>query len=45
MLRPPLSKKSFPVSRVGKKRPVGSSEFFFFLISYFYKLEYMGGGK
>ena len=24
-IRPPLSKKSFPVSRVGKKKPVGRS--------------------
>ena len=27
---PPLSKKSFPVCRVGKKRPVGRSGFFIF---------------
>ena len=36
---PPLSKKSFPVSRVGdKKKPVGRSRIFFFpLISFFIK--------
>ena len=25
LIRPPLSKKSFPVRRVGKKKPVGRS--------------------
>ena len=36
-IRPPLSKKLFPVFRVGKKRPVRRSGFFsfFFLISIF----------
>ena len=41
LIRPPLSKKSFPVSRVGKKkasREVGNPFFFF------YKLECTGGG-
>ena len=36
--RPPLSKKLFPVSRVGKKTPVGRSRIFFF-----YKLKCTGG--
>ena len=43
-VRPPLSKKSFPVGRVGKttaRREVGI--FFFFLISIFFKLECTGG--
>ena len=44
VLRPPLSKKSFPVSRVSKKtasREVGN--FFFLFISFFYELECKGG--
>ena len=50
-MRPPLSKKSFPVDRVGGKnvsREVGIFFFFFFfffLISFFLKLECTGGGK
>ena len=44
--RPPLSKKLFPLGRVGKKtasREVGI--FFFSLISIFFKLECTGGGE
>ena len=44
-IRPPLSKISFPVCRVGKKkasREVGNLFFFPNLI--FYKLECTGGG-
>ena len=44
-LRPPLSKKVFPVGRVGiiyASREVG---IFFFLISFFYTLECTGGGS
>ena len=41
--RPPLSKKSFPVCRVGGKRPVGRSGFFFFPNLFFYKRESTGG--
>ena len=43
-LRPPLSKKLFPVGRVGKKkasREVGN--LFFFPNFIIYKLEYTGG--
>ena len=44
LLRPPLSKKSFPVGRVGGEMTVGRSGFFFFfLISIFVKLECTGG--
>ena len=40
-----LSKKLFPVSRVGEKKPVGRSGIFFFPnFIFFYKLEYTGGG-
>ena len=42
--RPPLSKKLFPVGRVGKKLRVRRSGFFiFFLILFFLKLECTGG--
>ena len=43
-LRPPLSKKMFPVFWVGKKRPVGRSESFFFFFLFFFSLECTGGG-
>ena len=44
--RPPLSKKLFPVSRVGKKKPVGRSGFFcFFLISFSLTRMYKGESK
>ena len=46
--RPPLSKKLFPVSRVGKKKSQSGgreSSFFFFPNFIFYKLECTGGGE
>ena len=42
VVRPGLGKLSFPVGRVGKKRPVGRSEFFFFPNFIFHKLECTG---
>ena len=43
--RPPLSKKSFPVSQVGKKKSQSGIFFFFFFPNFiFYKLECTGGG-
>ena len=41
--KPPLSKKSFPVGRVGKKKPVGRSGIFSFPNFIIYKLECTGG--
>ena len=43
IVRPPLSKKLFPVSWVGKKKASGES-FFLFLNFIFYKLECTEGG-
>ena len=42
-VRPPLSKKSFPVGRVGKKTASREVRIFFILISIFFKLECTGG--
>ena len=41
-IRPPVSKKSFPVSQMGKKRPVGRSVIFVLPNLCFYKLERAG---
>ena len=41
--RPPLSKKSFPVGRVGKKTASREAGFFFFSWFHFYKLNCTGG--
>ena len=48
VLKPPLSKSSFPVGRVGTNtgsREVGFFFFFKFLISFFLKLECTGGKR
>ena len=43
-LRPPLSKRSFPVCQVGKKRRDGRSGFFLFFPNFIFpKLECAGG--